>query len=147
VDLAPTQLSLTWWNGRSGNAGISKRLDRFLVDGNLLSSLNSLKSWTINSDISDHNPICMQFFSARSSAFAPYKFNSTWITDMDFRTLIHTTWDSMQNWSNNFACVLLCENFQFLKKQVISGQKGKKHQQKVDLTLIETSLSKILESQ
>jgi hypothetical protein len=66
VDLAPSHLTPTWRNGRTGKAGITKHLDRFLLDGNLLTSQNSLKSWTINSDISDHNPICLQLF-VRSS--------------------------------------------------------------------------------
>jgi hypothetical protein len=44
VDLAPSHLFLTWRNGCSGKVGISKCIERFLVDENLLSSSISLMS-------------------------------------------------------------------------------------------------------
>jgi hypothetical protein len=42
VDISPTSLKPTWRNGKCGNFIISKRIDRFLVDENLLLRLEVL---------------------------------------------------------------------------------------------------------
>ena len=39
VDIAPSCAGPTWRNGRAGEAGISKRLDRFLLSDHLISCL------------------------------------------------------------------------------------------------------------
>jgi hypothetical protein len=119
VDLPPTHLSPTWHNGRTGEVGISKRLDRFLLDGNLITSQCLFRTWTINSTISDHNPICLQIDFSRRKDCAPFKFNSSWISDPDFNSLIKSTWASMAQWIDNSSCALLCEKIIFLKKMVI----------------------------
>jgi hypothetical protein len=38
-DVSPCPIIPTWWNGRLGTTGISKRLDRFLINEGLLGSL------------------------------------------------------------------------------------------------------------
>ena len=60
VDIAPSVAGPTWRNGRSGNEGISKRLDRFLMSTSLIQSLGVHRVWTHVSDISDHHSICLE---------------------------------------------------------------------------------------
>jgi hypothetical protein len=88
VDVQPTKLTPTWRNGRAGSAGIEKRLDRFLLDDSLLSSSSKIRSWVINSTISNHNLIFLQLDSFSQKSPPPFKFNTTWIKDQDFSSLI-----------------------------------------------------------
>jgi exonuclease III len=122
VDVQPTLLSPTWRNGRAGIAGISKRLDHFLLDENLLGNHSNIRSWVINSTISDHNLICLQFeMSSRKSA-PPFKFNSLWISDPGFIALVRSTWKEMNSWANNSSIHLLCSKLKHLKKLLFNGR-------------------------
>jgi hypothetical protein len=84
VDIQPTKLAPTWRNGRAGSAGISKRLDHFLLDDSLIGNNSKIRSWVINSTISDHNPICLQLDSFSHRSPPPFKFNTSWIKDPRF---------------------------------------------------------------
>jgi hypothetical protein len=101
IDLHPSVMTPTWWNGRSGSSGISKRLDRFLLAPNLLDSQRNFCSWVVASTISDHNPICLQVGGLSRIVASPFKFNSTWLEDPDFNSLVRSTWDEMKNWSDS----------------------------------------------
>jgi hypothetical protein len=97
VDIHPTQMDPTWRNGRAGTTSISKILDRFLLDETLLGSHSKIRSWIINSTISDHNPIFLQFEKSSHKVSPPFKFNNTWIYDLRFSSLIKNTWYSVEN--------------------------------------------------
>jgi exonuclease III len=45
VDLEPAELLPTWRNGRAGNSGIEKRLDRFLISEDLLNPSYLARAW------------------------------------------------------------------------------------------------------
>ena len=45
VDVAPPSIGPTWRNGRSGEEGICKRLDRFLISKDLLPFLGTYRTW------------------------------------------------------------------------------------------------------
>jgi hypothetical protein len=81
VDLQPSHLVPTWRNGRSGLAGISKRLDRFFVNESFLGGLKKTRSWVVNSTLSDHNLICLQIEETTHKPTPPFKFNSSWLTE------------------------------------------------------------------
>jgi len=78
VYLQPIKITPTWRNGRASIAGISKRLDRFLLNESLISSHKRLRSWVVNSSILDHNPICLQLEMSSLSRAPPFKFNNSW---------------------------------------------------------------------
>ena len=46
-DVEPAILRPTWQNGRGGQAGIGKRLDRFMVDAALLEQAHFYHSWLV----------------------------------------------------------------------------------------------------
>jgi hypothetical protein len=102
VDIQPTKMAPTWRNGRGGTTGISKILDQFLLDETLLGNHRKIRSWIINSTISDHNPICLQLEKSTHKVAPPFKFNNTWIFDPGFSSLIKNTWHSMDNWLDYF---------------------------------------------
>ena len=75
TDIAPPYSGPTWRNGRVGDDGISKRIDRFLVASSLIPSLLLHRVWTLHSDISDHFPICLEWNKPFGSCNYPFKFN------------------------------------------------------------------------
>jgi hypothetical protein len=63
TDILPAQLTPTWRNGRSGTDAISRRLDRFFVAEEYLSSSDLPASWVEHPFFSDHAPIFLQLRS------------------------------------------------------------------------------------
>ena len=61
VDVAPSCVGPTWRNGRTGEEGISKILDHFLLSDHLVSLLNRYQVWAHRSGISDHFPILFEW--------------------------------------------------------------------------------------
>jgi len=57
VDLQPSVVARTWWNGCTGPAGISKRLDRFLLNSKLIDIHHKIRTWVEASFIYDQNPV------------------------------------------------------------------------------------------
>ena len=58
-DIQPHKLYLAWYNGRTGDAYIGKRLDRFILHEQLLESLGKVHSRVPNIAISEHCPIIL----------------------------------------------------------------------------------------
>jgi hypothetical protein len=82
--------------------------------------------------------------ASRSSA-PPFKFNSSWITDPGFLSLVRSTWEEMKSWTNNSSILLLCSKLKHLKGFVIQWQIAKKKQLLAELNFIELKLSEIFE--
>jgi hypothetical protein len=141
----PTKMAPTWRNGRAGTTGISKRLDRFLLEESLIGNHSKIRSWIINSTILDHNLICLQLESSTLKFPPPFKFNTSWITDLDFTSLIKKMWHSMENWSDPSSIQLLCAKLKNLKKVVVLWQRDKKTQLQSELHHIEVKMAEIFE--
>ena len=92
VDLAMNLSGPTWRNGCSGDAGISKRLDRFLLSESLLPCLSYYRTWATPSDVSDHYPICLEWGSKSNAHCCPFKFNRAWLLEEDFAHLVLSSW-------------------------------------------------------
>ena len=58
-DIKPHKSCLTWYNVRTDDAYVGKRLDRFILHGKLLESLGKVHSRVPNIAISDHCPIIL----------------------------------------------------------------------------------------
>ena len=81
-------LRLTWRNGRSGESGIEKRLDRFTIVESLLENFYRFRSWVDSSRISNHYPIICQFEYQGDRMKYPFKFSHKWLKEMGFRDLL-----------------------------------------------------------
>ena len=92
VDLSSNCLGPTWRNGRVGEAGICKRLDRFLLSDHLLPCLDFYRSWVSPSDVSDHYPICLEWGQGLVLQCYPFKFNKAWLMEDDFTPLVESSW-------------------------------------------------------
>jgi len=138
VDVQPTKLTPTCRNGRDRVDGMANRLDHFLLDDSLLNNKYKVRSWVINSTISDHNPIYLQLDSFSQKSLPPFKFNSTWINDQDFSLLIKQSWNSMRQWTNSSTIQLLCSKLNNLKRAVICWHRDKKVQLQSELLQIDS---------
>jgi len=103
VDVIPKQLGPTWRNGRVGGDGVSKRLDRFLINNHFNEGKFRSKSWTINSLISDHNSICLQLESSNFVSKYPFKFNHAWLKEDDFVELVRSFWLNYESYNDMSA--------------------------------------------
>jgi hypothetical protein len=81
VDVEPVKLLPTWRNGRSGQDYIAKRLDRFLLSENLVSSGIRYRSWVCNVKISDHMPVILHLEQEKEFVNYPFKFNYVWLEE------------------------------------------------------------------
>jgi hypothetical protein len=78
VYIQPNQMTPTWRNKRVGTTGQKYWI---VFSTTFLDNHRKMRSWTINSTISDHNLICLQYEKDVHKYDPPFKFNSTWITD------------------------------------------------------------------
>ena len=90
VDVAPSCTGPTWRNGRIGDEGISKRLDRFLLSDNLVSLLARYWVWAHRYGVSDHFPVLFEWLDHPVSCAFPFKFNHSWLDNGDFVQMIRT---------------------------------------------------------
>jgi hypothetical protein len=92
VDLAPDILIPTWRNGRSGDVGIEKRLDRTLVSESLLQEVGCYRSWVELPFISDHAVVITQLDFNEVRIAYPFKLNSMWLVETDFTGILNEVW-------------------------------------------------------
>ena len=90
-----------------GEAGICKRLDRFLLSDHLLPILAFYRSWDTPSDVSYHYPIFLEWGPRLASQCYPIKFNRAWLLEDDFALLVSSSWNSpMASGHTNFLDTL-----------------------------------------
>jgi hypothetical protein len=118
VDVEPIKLSLTWSNNRSGEEGVSKRLDRFLVHHKLLLDIGLYCSWVGSVCCLDHVPIFLELGRSEGKPSSPFKYSSTWVELEEFRNLIQENWTPYQSNSNIFPSVHLVSGLRRLKEKV-----------------------------
>jgi endonuclease/exonuclease/phosphatase family metal-dependent hydrolase len=75
VDVAPAVVVPTWRNGRVGDEGIAKRLDRIYMVEDLITSSLRYRAWVEYPFISDHAPVLLQLGDGLSSVAHPFKLN------------------------------------------------------------------------
>jgi len=92
VDMKPIDMGPTWRNGQATEAGISKRLDRFLVVDSLLPRLWKYRTWHTNSLISDHLQVTFQIEMEDTKRNYPFKFNHHWLEIPYFQSLVRDFW-------------------------------------------------------
>ena len=106
--MAPQVTGPTWRNGRIGDEGISKFLDRFLIFNSLLPSLGVYRTWTKCLELSDHFPICFEWSSPKGPFDYPFKFNRSWLDDTDFIEWFLCWWTSNSDADNLTGIEDLC---------------------------------------
>ena len=88
VDVAPLKLEPTWRNKRGGDQAISKILDRFMVEENLLNGNLILKYVIETRGNSDHRPISLIITPPKKKPPTPFKFNPLWMEEDEYKDQI-----------------------------------------------------------
>lgn len=92
VDAPTTKKQPTWRNNRVVEASLARRLDRFLTKEGLIFGGHGIRQWVSSGGLSDHRPIYLEIQDALCKPKAPFKFNSTWLQDMEYIKLITDFW-------------------------------------------------------
>ncbi|XP_071928071.1 uncharacterized protein [Coffea arabica] len=82
----------TWSNNRRSRARISKRLDRFLVNGSCLDFSNDISVLHLARHPSDHAPLKVSFATQSDNKPRPFRFLNVWTSKPDLLEVIRHVW-------------------------------------------------------
>jgi hypothetical protein len=140
TDILPDLLVPTWRNGRSGPDAIVRRLDRFLVAEEYLSSTDLPASWVEHPFISDHAPIFLQLRPPNRICSTPFKFNHNWIKDSDYNELVAKVWSDPYFLTEDNAQRRLVWKLKSLKDSTRSWYHAKKKDEQARLDTLECEI-------
>lgn len=126
VDVKPLPFLHTWSNGREGDYSISKRLDRYWVEENIIVSAKKFRSWIESNNILDHSPICLPLIFEVEQGNYSFNFNHSWIGEPDFNELVHKFWKHVDSSFESSPMVQLMDTLRNLKMKVCIWEKKKK---------------------
>jgi hypothetical protein len=146
IDVRPSRLTPTWRNGRSGSAEIARRLDRFLVAENILSTSGFPASWVEFPFVSDHAPILLRLRLPALHLSPPFKFNHGWLSSEAYSDLVHGVWSDPCFLSEANPQRRLVWKLSTLKSKSKAWFHELKKQQFSNLHRLESEISQILHS-
>ncbi|XP_071928030.1 uncharacterized protein [Coffea arabica] len=85
--------SFTWSNNRRGRARISKRLDRFLINGECLDISDKISVIHLARHPSDHSPLKISFAAHSNNKPRPFRFLNLWTTKPELLQVIRQAWN------------------------------------------------------
>jgi len=130
LDLEPIKLKPTWRNNRVGEAGVAKRLDRFLIKDILLKNPLQMKQWIGHGGISDHYLIFLEVRKGSNKPPSPFKFNRT----------VRENWSPFTPGSNCTTGLHFVKNLQRLKDKTKSWAYHKLLSEDLELKDMENQL-------
>ncbi|XP_071916298.1 uncharacterized protein [Coffea arabica] len=83
----------TWSNNRRSRARISKRLDRFLVNGACLDLSDAISVLHLARHPSDHSPLKISFVARSDNKPWPFRFLNVWTTKPELLEVIRQAWN------------------------------------------------------
>ncbi|XP_027184031.1 uncharacterized protein LOC113782338 [Coffea eugenioides] len=92
-DVGFSGASFTWCNNRRGRATVSKRLDRFLINGDCLNLSTSISVVHLARHPSDHAPLKISFTSRLDDKPRPFRFLNVWTSKPQLLEVIRSAWD------------------------------------------------------
>eukprot|EP00253_Pinus_taeda_P031782 PITA_31782 len=133
----------TWRNRRVGDAALTRRLDRFLMKGNLQQRLHLFRQWVGSGGLSDHNPIYLEIQGPFKKPKAPFKFNHTWLKDPAYVKLMADYWTSHPINDTESLAKGFCRNLSEIKHISIKWAKEKQNRDVAQLIQIEADLTSL----
>ena len=122
-----------------------KRLDRFLVSGDLIDRVGRYRSWTSQELTSDHLPVNLQVDFQYNRVHYPFKFNKIWIRDGDFKKAVEHYWIRLTPVKTNTNMGTFLHKLTLLKKFVVNWVRKKVKEQSLELSLVENEIADLLE--
>ncbi|XP_071912247.1 uncharacterized protein [Coffea arabica] len=92
-DVGFSGASFTWSNNRRNRARISKRLDRFLVNGACLDLFDAISVLHLTRHPSDHAPLKISFATRSDNKPRPFRFLNIWTSKPELLEMIRQAWD------------------------------------------------------
>ena len=92
IDFKPKRGKFTWSNNRLGEANISARLDRFLVQSSLLADKTVISSSILPKITSDHKLILLQIENEEDLGPIPFRFSPLWKDKDGFMSTVILAW-------------------------------------------------------
>ena len=123
-----------------GESSISKRLDRFFVEKDLIGPVTRYRSWVESTYISNHAPIFLQLDIGIPKTVHPFKFKPVWLRDETFTILTKDVWLDKRFELIEGAQRRLVEKLSLPKNHVKSWSKEKLKRDKELLTKLEEDL-------
>eukprot|EP00253_Pinus_taeda_P002292 PITA_02292 len=145
VDVKPDHMKPTWENGRTGQAHIAKRIDRFLIKASVIEKWGMPFSSIANEYSSDHRPIVLEWRELQYRREYYFKFNGIFLEDKSFNDVITNKWMDMKG-SASALFSTFREKIQCLKKTAKVWQSQKIKQDKEELLNIQKELDAITSS-
>jgi hypothetical protein len=143
VDVVPIEVVPTWHNGRSGDDGIAKRLDRIYVVEDLITSTMRYRTWVEYPYLSDHAPVFLQLGVGIPTVAYPFKLNPVWLREESFAIMVREVWNDSQLQQVIGAQRRLVGKLSLLKNRVKLWSKEKRLQDHLELGKIEEALTNI----
>jgi hypothetical protein len=94
VHLHTRGAKFTWSNGRRGRNNTQKRLDRVIVNQDLINSCQSFNVCTLTKLRSDHFPLLFDFQIQNNQFSSSFKFLKMWISHPDCINIIKQCWNN-----------------------------------------------------
>jgi hypothetical protein len=147
IDIPLVKLCATWRNKWVGEDRVEKRLDHFLVSKALMEACPQIRKWVGTGGVSDHSPILMEIATGPRKPPSPFKFNSEWLKEESFISLVKDHWMPFDANVGAQAGVQFVENIQRIKQATIAWARAKKQRDMQDLIDIEATLQVIYDSE
>eukprot|EP00253_Pinus_taeda_P034761 PITA_34761 len=103
LDFTPVKGSFTWSNNRVGEDHIVARLDRFLVQGNLMMHKKIIITKILPKLTSDHKLVQLILEEEEDLGPIPFRFSSLWIEREGFIDTMKTTWAKPVTGSSSYV--------------------------------------------
>jgi len=103
IDIKPKKGKYTWSNKRVGTNHIAARLDRFLIQGNILSEVKLIHSSLLPNLTSDHKPIMLTLEDEEDLSPIPFRFNPLWENEPSFEEIVKEAWNKPVKGSPGFV--------------------------------------------
>eukprot|EP00253_Pinus_taeda_P005605 PITA_05605 len=142
IDIAPSVLTHTWDNGRTGDAYIAKRLDRAIIQADIIEHMGMPFLSIGNESISDHRPIFLQWWQRPYKQHFPFKFDRTFIDDPDLIHVVTNAWSASGNRASSHA-PSFHERMRHVRSIVKTWQSEKKSRNRSELQKIQSELDHI----
>lgn len=130
-------------NGKSGETRVAKRLDHFLLAKTLVEVVVRYKPQVEVDGISDHLYIFLQLDFASKKAPYPFKFNRSWLKEVDFIDLIKEHWCVFNMDSRASTINHITSSLKAIKSVVSRRNKKKKTSIQEELLEVERRIREI----
>ncbi|KAG5612449.1 hypothetical protein H5410_023730 [Solanum commersonii] len=82
----------TWWNGRTDDACIFKRLDRIFCNDQLQNIFPVLEVEHLTRSGLDHTPLSITFKTTNEKVYKPFRFLNLWLREESFIEVVRNHW-------------------------------------------------------